>query len=247
MKKTDIAVILPAILVLLLTETVSYVTGYPEGLFLSRLIRGVSTRFVLIMLMLLAPLPLLPRLLIWLSKVGRNTGFIGQLASTGTRPYGELSKLAVGFFRPIQGIALSLIFAEKLLQLMEFSIGISPSRILVRMTLFMLGSILVSLLLSIIWTLDDLGVKMYNEKNGEVRLLGGTVGVVLPLITGLVGITTLFQHDTLAGVLTDLLGIGMILYPPYAIFAFIHYEFFRRRSLVLLQRLSLKRIETTLW
>jgi hypothetical protein len=174
-------------------------------------------------------------------------GIFGQLASTGIRTYKELSKSSVALFRPLQGIGLSLMFAERLLQLIEFASGLSYSRLMVRMTLFMFGNILVSALLSVLWVFDDLGIKVYNKRTGKVRLLGSTVGLVLPLITGVVGITALFQHDTLIGALTDLLGISMVLYPPYVIFAFIHHEFFRRRAAAMQEKLQLKRIETNVY
>lgn len=246
-ERTDIIAVSPAILVLLLTAMMIYLTGYPEGLVLSRSIRGISTRFTIIILMLLAPLPILPRLLTWLLTAAGNGRLFGQLAIASTGSYAKLSTLSVAFFRPLQGIGLSLVFAEKLLQLIEFTSGVSSSRFLVRTTLFMFGNILVSLSLSIIWVFDHLGIKMYNKKTGEVRLLGSMVGLVLPLITGVIGITALFQHDTAAGALTDLLGISMVLYPPYSIFAFIHYQFFRRRTADLLKKLSFKRIETNVW
>ncbi len=246
MKKTDIAVFIPAVTVFLLTETMYYAIGFPEGLFLSRSIRGITIRFFYIVIMLLAPLPLLPRFLVWLSKATGNGRLFGQLATTGTKPNDKFDRFTVVVLRPLQGMGLSLVFAEKFLQLMEFSTGVSPSRIFIRLSLFMLGSVLVSLLLSSVWACDDLGIKSYNQKNGEVRLLGGTVGAVLPLITGILGISILFERDTIVGALTDLLGISMVLYPPYSVFAIVHYGFFKRRSTTLLQKLSLKTIQTNL-
>lgn len=247
MKKNDIVVIFPAVVVLLLTHTIWYLTGYPEGLFLSRSIRGILTRFALITIMLLVPLPVIPRLLAWLSNMAGGETLLGQLVATGTTSYEELNKSVMILLRPLQGMGLSMIFAERILLLMEFSTGVSPSRVFIRLTLFFLGSILVSLLLSTVWAFDDLGIKSHNKKNGEVRLFGNTVGVVLPLIAGILGVSTLFQRDTVAGALTDIFGIGMVLYPPYSIFAFIHYEFFRRRSITLMKKLSLKRIRTNVW
>jgi hypothetical protein len=106
-----------------------------------------------------------------------------------------------------------------------------------------LGSLLVSVLLSFVWALDDLGIRFYNEKSEEVRTAGGTIGTILPIITGAFGIASLFQHADLISALTDLLGIGMILYPPYVVFAIAHREFIRRKNTSLLGEPSLKRLE----
>lgn len=247
MKKADIPVILPAIFVLALTAIIAHLTGYPRGLFFGRSTGDISTRFLIITFMLLIPLPTLPKFLTCLSNAAVKSGLLGQLVIDAARSYGELNKSTTTLLRPLQGIGLSLLFAERLLQLIQFSTGTSYSRLVVPLILFLFGNILVSLLLSTIWAFDDLGVKMYSRKTGEVRLFGGSVGVILPLLTGVVGITTLFQYDTATGVLVDLLGISMILYPPYVIFALVHHEYFRRRGIGLLQRLSLKKIETKIW
>jgi len=42
--------------------------------------------------------------------------------------------------------------------------------ILIRSTLFVMGSALVSLFLSVVWALDNLGVNIYNRKTGMSAL-----------------------------------------------------------------------------
>lgn len=238
-----VVAISPAILVLMTTLIISSLTGYPEGLFLTRSIRGISTRFVIITLVLVAPIWASPRFLSWIGSVARRRGPFGQLVKVDTDTEQEFKASTFWVLRPLQGIGLSLVFAERLLQLLEFS-GATPSRLLVRLTLFVLGASLVSLLLSTVWTLDELEIRIYNEKTGEVHAAGSTVGTVLPLIAGAVGVTTLFQHTTIGAALVDLFGISMILYPPYVLYAVAHREFIRRKRVTLLESLSLKRIET---
>ena len=177
-------------------------------------------------------------------RIGKRGGFFGQLVKVGPENSHVPSFSSVWILRPLQGIGPLLVFAERLLQLFQFSVGVTPSRILIRLTLFVLGTFLVSLFLSIIWALDDLGVKVYNRQTEEVRMVGSGVGTILPIIAGSVGIATLFQHTDLVGALSDLLGITMILYPPYVLLIVIHHEFIKRKRVAFVGNLPLKRLET---
>ena len=125
--------------------------------------------------------------------------------------------------------------AEATLQFLAFLPGISPPHLFVPLILFAFGNVLVSFLLSTVWAFDDLEIKIRSEKSGEVRRLSTALGVAfpLPLISGTAGIAILFHHSAIMDALVDLLRIITVLYPPYAIFAFVHHEFFRRRSVVL--------------
>ncbi len=105
---------------------------------------------------------------------------------------------------------------------------------------------LVSLFLSVVWALDDLGVKIYNRRTGEVHLAGRSFGTVLPLITGAIGISTLFHLSSTLDALTELLQIIMVLYPSYVFFVIFHHEFIKIRINSLSRRLHLKRIEINL-
>ena len=52
-----------------------------------------------------------------------------------------------------------------------------------------------SLFLSTVWALDDLGVKFYFGRTGEIRMAGSSIGTVIPLITGAIGITSVFHSN----------------------------------------------------
>ena len=237
MKRSDIVLISPAIVVFVLASTISYVAGYAKDLDLTRYLTRIDARFAIIMLMVLAPLPIIPKLLSRLSKAAKIRKFC-QLEGSHIGSYGQLNRSAAFFFRPLEGIGLSLIFTEETLQFVGFLGGTSYSHLLVRLILFGLGNFLVSFLLSTIWVFDDLGIKICHKKSGEVRRLSTLLGVSfpMPLIAGGAGIAVLFQHNAVVDALADLIRITTVLYPPYAIFAFVHHEFFRRRSTVL-QRL----------
>ena len=235
--------VLPALLVLMLTLIISFLTGHPEDFFLTRSVWVIPVRFVIVTLMLLAPVLFLPRLLAIVGNIARNQGFFGQLVKTSMSTNEGLSKLVAWVLRPLQGVALSMIFAERFLNLLEFSVGASNAQHLARLTLFMVASVLVSLFLSTIWALDDLGVKFYYDRTSEVRTAGSSVGTVLPLITGAVGVSSLFHLNSPVDALIGLVGIVMVLYPPYLLFAVSYHEFVRRRSAVLSKRLPIKRME----
>jgi hypothetical protein len=90
--------------------------------------------------------------------------------------------------------------------------------------------------------LDDLGVRIYSVKTGEVRMAGTTVGTIFPLIAGAIVVAGLFHASLPADALIDLLEIVTVLYPPYLVFTVIHHEFVKRRSSVLRRKLVTKRI-----
>lgn len=236
----------PAILILILMLIISIVTGHPQGLFPTSSIRGIPLRFVIVTLTLVAPVSLLPRLLALAGNMTKNERIFGQLVKATASPNQEFSKSVAWVLRPLQGIGLSMIFAERFLSFLEFSVGVSYAR-LVPLSLFVMTSALVSLFLSAVWALDDLGVKFYNRKTGEVRMAGSSVGTVLPLIAGAIGVSSLFHRSSPVDALIDLLWIVMVLYPPYVLFVVCHQEFVRRRRAALSEKLLLKRMETKVW
>jgi hypothetical protein len=118
------------------------------------------------------------------------------------------------------------------------------SVLLFRLSLFVIGGALTSVFLSIVWTLDDLGVRIYNAKTGEVRMAGTSVGTILPLITGAIGVVGLFHASLPADAMIDLLDIVTVLYPPDVLFTVFHHEFAKRKNSVLRRKLIMKRIET---
>lgn len=234
----------PAILTLTLTLIISLATGHPAELFLARSITGISIRFTVVTVVLSAPILILPRLLALTGRIAKKETFFGQLVKSTVSTDGELGKLVGWVLRPLQGIGLALIVAERFLNFLEFSTGASSAIILARASLFLMGGALTSLFLSVIWALDDLGVKIYNGKTGEVRTAGSSIGTILPLITGAVGVSGLFHASLPVDALIDLLEIVIVLYPPYALFAIFHHEYVRRQRTVLPGKLALKKIET---
>jgi len=105
--------------------------------------------------------------------------------------------------RPFQGIGLGPLLATKLLTFLQLYSG---TAITVETILppgqFHLGrflsataiTIIVSLLLSFLWALDDLGVRFYNRKTGEVRMIGKYIGLLLPMFLGFGGFLASLTH-----------------------------------------------------
>jgi hypothetical protein len=234
----------PAIFVLVLTFIVSLVSGHPAGLFLTNSARGIAVRFAVATLVLVLPIWLLPGFLALTKKITRNHSWLGRLVKVTATIDRNPSKSVAWILRPVQGMSLSLIFAERFLSFLESSIGASYAAILLRLSLFVIGGALTSVFLSIVWTLDDLGVRIYNVKTGEVRMAGTSVGIILPVITGAIGVSGLFHASIPVDAMMDLLEIVMILYPPYVLFTLLHHEFVVRKNSVLTRKLGAKRIET---
>jgi len=238
--------ILPPFLVLAVTVIISWATGNPQDLFLSYSTVGILIRFFLATPVLVAPIAVTPWLLALTARLERNSGLLGQFVRTAASPHHEFTLSDDLTLRPMQGIALSLIFAERFLNFLEYSTGVSYIAMVVRSTVFafLMVNPLISLLLAFMWTLDDLGVRLYNEETGETRMLGSSIGIVLPLITGAIGVTTLFHRTTPTYALLDLIGSFMVLYPPYVVFSILHHEYVRRRFAGLSRILPFDRIET---
>jgi hypothetical protein len=245
MLKVTIALI-PAAAVLILTLTVSLVLGHPSDIFLTTSLRGIVTRFAMATFALMLPLWSLPWFVALTGKVARNYSWLGELAKNPTAVGGQLTKTVAWVLRPVQGIAISLIVAERFLTLLESSTGAPDRAFLIRVSLFVIGGAASSVVLSLIWALDDLGAMFYFPKTGEVRMAGTTIGVVLPLITGAIGITALFRTALPLDAAMDLLEIVLVLYPPYVVYTVFHHEYVIRMKEALSKGLATKRVETSI-
>ena len=171
---------------------------------------------------------------------------MGQLVRIEINKPIELKMTNTHLLRPLQGIALSMIFTDRLQQIVELTGETTYPRLLVRLILPIVGNVMVSLLLSTAWAMDDLGVRFYFKKTGEVRTAGSNVGLILPVITGVISVASLFWNRTIIEALVGVIGIVMASYPPYIFFVVIHNEFVRRNISTLLNRLSVGKVETTL-
>jgi hypothetical protein len=238
--------VLPAFAVFGITITISMVTGNPGDLFLSRSTEGIMARFVLTTPILILPIAALPKVLTQAGRMTKSSRLFGQFVKSKAVPLHEFTVSNDIVLRPLQGIALSLIFAERFLDFLAFSTGTSYVGYILTSTVFALLMVnpLISLFLSFLWTFDDLGVRAYNKETGEVRMLGRSVGIAIPLITGGIGAFGIFHRAYLIDALLDLVGALMVLYPPYVLFVIFHHHFVKSQFIGLSRRLPLDRLET---
>ena len=105
--------------------------------------------------------------------------------------------------RPFQGIGIGLFFISKLLTALTIMVGpINEPSLLFSLGQFQVGrflsimviAIIVSILLSSIWTFDDMGIRYFNRKDQEIKKIGKYVGTLMPVIFGFYGILNLLAN-----------------------------------------------------
>ncbi|NWF56977.1 MAG: hypothetical protein HXY45_19520 [Syntrophaceae bacterium] len=145
--------------------------------------------------------------------------------------------------RPLQGIGLMMLMVTKLGSLLQAYEGVTAdfsvlpppgSFTILRFT----NAVLTSLLLSFLWTLDDLGIRQYNRKNGEIRMIGKYLGVALPLLAGLYGVASLFRNQTRMEAFIYILQMILIFFPPFLIITVLHSRYLIWRKETLLGKLK---------
>jgi hypothetical protein len=243
--KANIGEMAPALALLLATLIIStFITEFTFNFGLTAFWKTLL-RFLRLSLLLTLPLLLLPSLCTLLEGLfNRGTRHLIQLQEDRDPAIHPLKNWVI---RPFQGIGLAMLLATKLLTLLELYTG---SKITVDTILpqgaFNLGRFLtsitigltVSLLLSFLWTLDDLGVRCYNRKTREVRMIGKYVGLLLPIFLGLYGIFSLFENNTQLIVAKYVAQMVVVLYPPFVVFNVLHSRYLKSREENLVRRLK---------
>ncbi len=153
-------------------------------------------------------------------------------------------------FRPFQGIGIGLLFETKLLTALQIVTGVAskpfllfsrgqfqPGRLLVITGI----TVMISLLLSMLWTLDDVGIRYHNRKNQEVKMIGKYAGTLMPIIFGFYGIFSLIEDFPTEQVFIYLFKTVIILYPPFTVFAVFHTYFLKNRAEYFSKKISLKK------
>ena len=158
----------------------------------------------------------------------------------------EIDPIKHWLFRPFQGIGIGLLFATKLLSVLQIVTGSAAiTSIFLPRGQFQTGrlltvtgtTVLVSLLLSTLWTMDDLGVRYFNRKDYEIKMVGKYVGTLMPIVFGLYGVFSLFGEFSKTQALVYLFQMVVILYPPFTVFSIFHAHFVRRNIESLSKRL----------
>jgi hypothetical protein len=235
----------PALVILLATLIIStFMTEFTFNFGLKALWKTLF-RFLRLSLLLTLPMLLLPGICSIVQELfNRRKRHLIQAQEDRDTAIHPLKNWVI---RPFQGIGLAMLLASKLLSLLEIYTG---SRVTVQAVLppgeFNLGrffssiaiGVVVSLLLSFLWTLDDLGVRHYNTKTREVRMIGKYIGLLLPIFFGFYGIISLFQNNTQLLVAKYVAQMVVILYPPFVVFNVLHSRYLKSREEVFLKRLK---------
>jgi hypothetical protein len=241
-----------AVVILILTISFSILLGEFTFLKGTEAIYKGLFRFFRLTLLLCLPLYLLSPILGMLGRVvwKKNEAFIQikDRQELGIHP------LKHWLLRPFQGIGIGLLFGTKILWVLQIATGSATSPALlipkgqfdVARFLIVTGiTILISLLLSMLWTLDDMGIRYFNRRSHEIKMIGKYVGTLMPILFGFYGALSFLSQFQMAQALLYLVQIAVILYPPFAVFSVFHAHFLRKRAEFLLNRLVIK--EKNIW
>ena len=237
-----------AIAILILTISLSILLGEFTFLKGSEAIYKGLLRFFRVTILLCLPLYLLSPVIGRLGKVvqRKNSAFLQMKEKQDL----EIHPVKHWLLRPFQGIGIGLLFGMKLLSVLQVMTGATATASLLIPTgqfqpgrfLIVTGiTIVISLLLSTLWTLDDMGIRYFNRKNHEVRMIGKYAGTLMPILFGFYGVFGLFSQFQKTEALVYLFQIVVILYPPFAVFSVFHTHFLQKRGETLLQRLLNKK------
>jgi len=222
----------PALFVLALSLCLAFLLGEFAFLRSDNAIHKGLLRFFRFTVLSYLTLYLLLPLNRWLLR--RMKTYFLQIADS-TLPDFSPSKIWV--YRPLQCIGTSLLFDTKLIIALQFVAGstISDSflpRGRFNIEVFLATTVItvvVSLLLSCIWTLDDTGIRFFNRKEHEVKMVGKFIGTVMPIVFGFSGVRGLLATFPTTQAMIYLFYILIILYPPFTVFSVSHYYFVKKK------------------
>jgi hypothetical protein len=234
----------PAVAVLVLTVAISaFFSGVTFAGGMESLWK-ILLRFLRFSVILLIPVPLLPHVCELMQGLlnRRHVRLIRIREEHAVRvPW------KIWLIRPFQGIGLAMLIATKLIVLMQISTcsGVDSSIVLPpaqfhwgRFLSATAVAVTTSLLLSFLWSLDDLGVRRHNRKTGEIRIIGRYLSALLPILFGFYGMFSLFEsHERLlaARYITQLV---LALYPPFLVLAVVHKYYTETREHLILTKLK---------
>jgi hypothetical protein len=83
-----------------------------------------------------------------------------------------------------------------------------------------------------------MGIRYFNRKNQEIKMIGKYAVTLMPILFGFYGVFSLFSQFQKTQALLYLFQIIVILYPPFTVFSVFHTHFIQGRAVDLLKRLS---------
>jgi hypothetical protein len=223
----------PALIILLFTLVVPLLgeAAFSEGW--QDVVRAM-VRFVRFTLSFCLPLYALPGIYDFIVKRKRDV-----LLQTNQKLSLEINPLKHWILRPFQGIGIGLLFSTRLLTILQVIVGTAvKSSLLIsegtfearRLILTTVITIFVSLFLAVLWTLDDAGLRYFNRKSQELKMIGKYVGTFMPIIFGFYGMFSLFANYPAGAAFVYVCKIAIVLYPPLTVFAVLHMRLMRSRT-----------------
>jgi hypothetical protein len=239
----------PALAVLFLTVVISVFFSEITFAVGMESVWKIFLRFLRFSFILLIPVPLLSH------TCGLMQGLLNRrhLHLIQIREEGHPVRIPwkIWLIRPFQGIGLAMLIATKLIVLVQISTSSAiDSSIVLPPAQFHWGrflsatavAVMTSLLLSFLWSLDDLGIRQHNRKTGEIRIIGRYLSALLPILFGFYGMFSLFgSHEHLLAV-RYIAQMVLALYPPFLVLAFIHKFYTEKRELLILNKLKVQPI-----
>ncbi len=249
-KKTNtgihgLIILLPAFIVLIVNIILSFFFGdmffKPSG----EVIFRILFRFIRFTIMLCLPLYLMVPIFHFIVKKMKHRLVRGKAN-------GDISDfyLSYWFYKPFQGIGISFLFGGKLISILTvkaFSI-VEPITLVPKgsfnaglLILTTIVTVAVALLLSLIWTFDEVGIRYINRKKIEMSILGKYLETITPFLFGMFGVFSLLSKYSIPQASLYVLQIIIILYPPFLVFSVFHYFFVRKRTKLLTGKTRLKK------
>jgi hypothetical protein len=194
----------------------------------------VPFRFIRITVILCLPILILPKVYFFILRKMASS-FI-QLEIKQDQ---KIKPFKHWLFRPIQGIGIGFVFSTKLIAVLQLISGpVDGSSILIAESHYQFGWLAavtlitagVSILLSTLWTFDDIGIRYYNKKDQELKMIGKYAGTVVPFVFGIYGILTLIANYPAGEAFLLVFKIAVVLYPPMLVFAVLHTYFVSNRT-----------------
>ena len=235
----------PALAILFLTLVISvFFTEFTFTVGMESIWK-ILLRFLRFSFILVVPIPLLPHV------CGLMQGLLNRrnlrLIQIREERHHNRIPWQIWFIRPFQGIGLAMLIATKLITLVQISTSSAiNSSVVLPPAQFQLGRFLsatavavtTSLLLSFLWSLDDLGIRQHNRKTGEIKIIGKYLSALLPILFGFYGMFNLFEsHEHLLAA-RYIAQMVVVLYPPFLVMAVVHKFYTENRELLILNRLK---------
>ncbi len=230
----------PALAVLLVTILTATFLREFTFTFGSKAAVVILERFFRLFLNFAVPILLLPVLCAVAQKLlNRHTRHLVLVGEQEDRGFRALQNWVI---RPLQGIGLVLFVGGRFFSMLRHVnsslVGTtphSPGEFTWERTM---NLAITSLLLSFLWTMDDLGLRHYNRKTGEIRMLGKYLISILPVVTGFYGMYRYFQNQPPLAAVLMIAQMIIIFYPPLVAFNVLHAHFVDTFRPSLLKRLK---------